>query len=72
MKTTLADTELSFLQKISTGFWMLKDSTPSKGIASLIERGYAKLSPVRIGPLGIYTGETSISLTEAGAAAIAG
>jgi hypothetical protein len=35
-------------------------------LKSLVDRGYCKFSPARLGPLGIYNGETMISLTEAG------
>lgn len=67
MNIKLTDKEISFLKKISKGEWLLKkDKEIVPSILTLIMRGYCMIYKQRIGPLGIYSGETAIKLTEAG------
>ena len=58
--------EMDFLRLLSGGLFCLRGGRASAGIKSLIDRGYCRTFPERIGPLGIYTGEICIRLTEAG------
>ncbi|WP_415907111.1 hypothetical protein [Oleiharenicola sp. Vm1] len=72
IESKLTDNELAFLRKLTEGKnWRLRDGKPTPAIASLVTRGYCRTSPERLGPLGIYTGEVCIDITEAGRAAIA-
>lgn len=64
---TLNKQEAAFLRKLaSETLWCLRDGKASPRIQNLINRGYCRTSPVRIGPLGILTGDVCIRLTEAG------
>lgn len=64
---SLTDDERGTLRRLGNGkLYVLANKTPSPKVQSLIDRGYIKLSKVRSGPLGIYTGELSPGLTEAG------
>ncbi len=58
--------ELDFLQTISTNNWKLKGGIIRPRVQNLIDRGYCKTSKERLGPLGVYTGDVFITLTEAG------
>ena len=62
--------QLVFLRKLETGGWNLANAKASTGIQSLIDRGYCRTSPERIGPLQIRTGEICIWLSEAGKLAL--
>lgn len=55
----------------ATGPGVIGESEVSKAVfQSLSERGYVTLGRGRCGPLGIYTGETVATLTEAGREAL--
>ena len=43
---------------------------PSPRIEDLVQRGYLRIAKVRCGPLGIYTGDRCVTLTEAGKIAL--
>lgn len=47
-----------------------KTNPPAAKLQSFVDRGYCTLSRARSGPLGVYTGEVIIDLSEAGRAAI--
>lgn len=71
METKLSEKEIAYMRKISGGGpWILRDGKPSPSTQSLIDRGYCKTSRGRSGPLGIYTGEVIIKVTEAGKACL--
>jgi hypothetical protein len=58
--------EIQFLKKITGGNCMLKNGEPTPRITALMKRGYCYICPVRSGPLGIFTGEQFVLITEAG------
>lgn len=66
LQETLTEQEIAFLKRIATGNSLLTNGKASPRIQSLIDRGYCRTSPARSGPLGIYTGDIFILLTEAG------
>lgn len=68
---TLTESDLKFLIHLDSmgDFAMLKQPI-SSGILDLEKRGYVSLSKARLGPLGIYTGEETLALTEAGRIAV--
>jgi hypothetical protein len=69
--TRLTDREINFLRKLASGsHWFLRNATATAPIQSLVDRGYCRTSKERLGPLGIYTGEICITLTEAGHSAL--
>lgn len=68
----LSKDELAFLRKLaSANNWKLRNGQAKPAIQSLIDRGYCHTNKERLGPLGIYTGEVGIGITEAGRLAIA-
>ena len=63
----LAGSEVRFLKELLlTGPRICKTNPPPSGIQSLVDRGYCGLSKARAGPLGVYTGEIFVYITEAG------
>lgn len=70
-ESTLTTDELAFLLKLANGGnWRLKDGQARPAIQSLIDRGYCRPFPERLGPLGVHTGEHCITITEAGRLAL--
>lgn len=73
---SLTEGDLTALRRLRDGFaagngWAIcKTNPPSERLQSLVERGYCRLSPGRSGPLGLFTGEMMIKLTEAGKLAL--
>ena len=72
----LTDEEKKFLIMLRDNFleqdgWgECATNPPKKGLMSLVDRGYCKLSPARSGPLRLLTGSVMIALTEAGKFAV--
>lgn len=63
--------DIGVCRKLETGSAVAGDSEKAKArLKSLVDRGYCKFDRARIGPLGLYTGETMVSLTEAGREAL--
>jgi hypothetical protein len=72
MTSTLGPTDIEFLAKVQKAHHCLRDpASVHPRIQSLVDRGYVKLEPERIGPLASPTGETAIRVTEAGAVVLA-
>lgn len=70
-KPNLNEKEIAFLKKLTSGgTWLVRDGRVRPPVQDLIDRGYCKTAPERSGPLGIYTGETTIFITEAGCFAL--
>lgn len=73
---SLTEDDLTALRRLRDGFaagngWAIcKTNPPSNRLQSLVERGYCRLSPGRSGPIGVFTGEMMIKLTEAGKLAL--
>lgn len=68
MIENMSDAERTFLVMLGDkGSRICRDNPPSLGIQSLEKRGYVRLSKARNGPLGVYTGEVMVALSEAGA-----
>lgn len=65
-ESTFSRNEIDFLKILKEGAWTLKNQKASLGIQSLINRGYCRTYKEKIGPLGVWTGEYCICLTEAG------
>lgn len=64
----LTNNELEFLHKLESPVyecWYIKQLITER-VQSLIDRGYVRVSKERLGPLGVYTGEYVITVTEAG------
>ena len=54
-------------RKLEAGPAVAKETEGAKArLKSLVERGFCKFARARSGPLGLYTGEMLVSLTEAG------
>lgn len=63
----LTPKETEFLVYLAENGWKRsRANPPSERIQSLVDRGFLKLSPERIGPLATPTGELMVDITEAG------
>ncbi len=66
-ESPLNEIEIKLLKELVKGPRLIVDKAEAQPrVKGLIERGYCKTSKARSGPLGIYTGELMMSLTEAG------
>lgn len=69
--------QLAFMRRLrddypSQGGWALCTSNPpSPAIQRLVDGGYCRLSAARVGPLGLFTGDVMVGLSEAGTAVLA-
>lgn len=72
----LTEAEQNFLRSLrddfiaQDGLARLIKNPPVPCMQSLVDRGYCRLSKARCGPLGLFTGEVMIGLTDAGKATI--
>jgi hypothetical protein len=67
----LDELDMNICRKLEAGPAVAGESEKAKTrLQSLVDRGYCKFARARSGPLRLYTGETMVSLTEAGREAL--
>lgn len=66
IEINLSKRDIKILTLLQPGNRTLKDGKASEETQSLIARGYVRTAELRIGPLGIYSGDIGVYLTEAG------